>query len=89
MVEKVHKSDEEWKHQLTPEQFYVTRQAGTEPAFSGPYYKHKAEGTYHCICCENPCSGRTTSLNPERDGRVLRNPRTKLPWRPKPTTATA
>ena len=54
MTERVHKSDEEWKHQLTPEQFYVTRQAGTEPAFSGPYYHNKAEGTYHCICCENP-----------------------------------
>ncbi|MCY3956397.1 MAG: peptide-methionine (R)-S-oxide reductase MsrB [Nitrospira sp.] len=54
MSEKIHKSDEEWKQQLTPEQYYVTRQAGTEPAFSGPYYHHKAPGTYHCICCENP-----------------------------------
>ena len=54
MTEKIHKSDEEWKQQLTPEQYYVTRQAGTEPAFSGPYSHQKAEGTYHCICCENP-----------------------------------
>ena len=54
MTEKIHKSDEEWKQQLTPEQYYVTRRAGTEPAFSGPYYHHKATGTYHCICCENP-----------------------------------
>ena len=57
MTEKIHKSDEEWKRQLTPEQYYVTRQAGTEPAFSGPYYHHKAQGTYHCICCESPLFG--------------------------------
>ena len=54
MTEKIHKSEDEWKQQLTPEQYYVTRQAGTEPAFSGPYYRHKADGTYHCICCEHP-----------------------------------
>ena len=54
MTEKIHKSDEEWKQQLTPEQYSVTRQQGTEPAFSGTYYHHKAKGTYHCICCENP-----------------------------------
>ena len=54
MTEKIHKSEDEWKQQLTPEQYYVTRQAGTEPAFSGAYYHHKAQGTYHCICCENP-----------------------------------
>ena len=53
MTEKIHKSEDEWKQQLTPEQYYVTRQAGTEPAFSGPYYHHKADGTYCCICCEN------------------------------------
>ena len=53
MTEKIHKSEDEWKQQLTPEQYYVTRQAGTEPAFSGAYYHHKAEGTYYCICCEN------------------------------------
>ena len=44
MTEKIHKSDEEWKQQLTPEQYSVTRQQGTEPAFSGTYYHHKAKG---------------------------------------------
>ena len=53
-MKKVHKSDEEWKQQLTPEQYTVTRQHGTERAFSGQYYNHKAEGAYHCICCDTP-----------------------------------
>ena len=53
-MKKVHKSDEEWKQQLTPEQYTVTRQNGTERAFSGQYYNHKAEGAYHCICCGTP-----------------------------------
>lgn len=51
MADKVQKSEGEWKKQLSPEQFYVTRQHGTEPPFSGPYYHHKENGDYHCICC--------------------------------------
>jgi len=54
MAKKRQKSDEEWKQQLTPEQFHVTRQQGTEAAFSGPYHNHKGQGTYHCICCGTP-----------------------------------
>ncbi len=52
MVKKVSKTEDEWKSQLTPEQYAVTRQAGTEMAFSGEYYENKASGTYHCICCD-------------------------------------
>ena len=52
MVDKVIKSDEEWQKQLTPEQFQVTRKHGTEPAFSGKYWKTTGEkGIYRCICC--------------------------------------
>ena len=48
----VAKTDAEWREQLSDEQFYVTRQAGTERAFSGPYWDSKSQGTYHCVCCD-------------------------------------
>lgn len=50
-MEKVEKSEEEWREQLTPEQYRVTRQAGTEPAFSGEYYDETTPGVYRCVCC--------------------------------------
>jgi peptide-methionine (R)-S-oxide reductase len=49
--EKVTKSEQEWKQQLTPEQYHVTREKGTEPAFTGKYWDHKEQGVYKCICC--------------------------------------
>ena len=54
MSEKITKSDQEWKQQLSPDQYYVTREAGTEPAFTGKYWKTKDKGTYHCVCCGAP-----------------------------------
>lgn len=53
MKERVKKTDEEWKATLTPEQYRVCRQAGTEPPFSGEYYQHYEKGTYLCACCGN------------------------------------
>ncbi|HEU4725752.1 MAG TPA: peptide-methionine (R)-S-oxide reductase MsrB [Candidatus Eisenbacteria bacterium] len=51
MVEKVVKTEEEWKKLLTPQQFKVTRHAGTEVAFTGIYWDHHERGTYRCIGC--------------------------------------
>ncbi len=48
------KSDEEWRKQLTPDQYQVARQKGTEPAFTGKYWNHHEDGTYTCVCCGNP-----------------------------------
>ena len=52
-MEKVIKSEEEWRRELTPEQYHITREKGTERAFTGKYYKHKAKGTYLCVACGN------------------------------------
>lgn len=51
MTEKVVKSEEEWKKQLTPEQYRITRKKGTERAFTGAYHDSKGNGVYQCICC--------------------------------------
>ena len=50
-MEKVIKSEDEWKQQLTKEQYHVTRKHGTERAFTGEYWNSKAPGTYQCVCC--------------------------------------
>ena len=54
MSDRIEKSDVEWREELTPEQYRITRQKGTEPAFSGQYWDTKDQGTYHCVCCGEP-----------------------------------
>lgn len=50
-ADKIEKSSEEWKQQLSPEEYRVTRERGTERAFTGKYYENKESGVYHCTCC--------------------------------------
>lgn len=54
MVKKVIKTEQEWKKILSPVEYYVMRKKGTEPPFTGKYYKHFEKGIYVCAACENP-----------------------------------
>src|ERR1700742_5338785 len=49
---KIEKTDAEWRAQLTPEQYHITREKGTEPAFSGALYRNHADGIYRCVACD-------------------------------------
>jgi len=62
-VARVVKTDAEWKKQLTPLQFFVTRQAGTERAFTGAYDKNKENGIYRCVCCDNALYSSATKYD--------------------------
>ena len=53
MTEKILKNDDEWRQQLSADQFRICRKKGTEPAFSGSYWNTKEAGIYQCICCDN------------------------------------
>jgi peptide-methionine (R)-S-oxide reductase len=86
--EKVEKTDAEWKEQLTPQQFKVTRKHGTERAFSGEYWDTKTPGLYRCICCGNPLfdsedkfdsgTGWPSFTEPVEDDRVGEKPDNSL-----------
>ena len=51
MADKIIKTEQEWRQQLTPQQFDICRKKGTEPAFTGEYWDCKEKGVYHCACC--------------------------------------
>ena len=63
MVEKIRKTDEEWRRELTPEQYRVTREQGTERAFTGEYWHTKDEGVYRCVGCGTPLFGSETKFD--------------------------
>ena len=51
MADKISKDEKEWKQELTPEQFRIARQKGTEPAFTGAFWDNHDQGVYRCVCC--------------------------------------
>jgi len=53
-MEKVIKTDAQWRAQLSPEAYHVCREHGTEAPFSGKFYPHKGDGVYRCVCCDAP-----------------------------------
>ena len=63
MVRKVSKTDEQWREGLTPEQYYVAREKGTERAFTGEYWDHKGEGVYRCVACGTPLYSSETKFD--------------------------
>jgi len=60
---KIMKSDEEWKRILSPEQYYITRQAGTEAPYSSPLLNVHERGTFECVCCDLPLFSSTTKFD--------------------------
>jgi peptide-methionine (R)-S-oxide reductase len=60
---RIEKTLEEWRAELTPEQFHVTRKHGTERAFTGPYWNDHRPGTYHCVCCDAPLFDADTKFD--------------------------
>ncbi len=63
MVQKVNKSDKEWRKELTTEQYRITRKKGTERAFTGKYWNNHREGIYKCVCCGNDLFSSGTKYN--------------------------
>lgn len=63
MAGKIAKSDAEWRAQLTPEQYRVTREKGTERAFTGEYWNEKTPGVYACVCCCAPLFSADTKYD--------------------------
>lgn len=63
LTEKITKGEAEWREKLTPEQYHVTREAGTERAFTGKYWDNHDAGMYHCVCCGAPLFNSETKFD--------------------------
>ena len=62
-MDKISKSDRDWREVLTPQQYKVARKGGTERAFTGEYWDHKGDGTYTCVCCGLPLFHSSTKYD--------------------------
>jgi peptide-methionine (R)-S-oxide reductase len=84
MPKKIQKPDAEWREQLTPEQYRVAREGGTEQSFSGCYFDTKSPGIYRCVCCKSELfrsgdkydsgSGWPSFTKPSGDDTVITRP---------------
>ncbi|MCL6565454.1 MAG: peptide-methionine (R)-S-oxide reductase MsrB [Acidobacteriia bacterium] len=63
MSDRTQKDEREWKKRLTPEQYYVSREGGTEPPFTGKYWNCKKPGIYRCVCCGEPLFDSKTKFD--------------------------
>lgn len=63
MSDKISKSKQEWQTELSPEQYRVCREKGTERAFTGQYWDNKAKGQYRCACCGEPLFSSDTKFD--------------------------
>jgi peptide-methionine (R)-S-oxide reductase len=63
MSEKIQKNEGEWKRQLTPDQYHICREKGTERAFTGEYWNCKEKGIYRCVCCGNELFSSETKFD--------------------------
>ncbi len=63
MVQRIQKTEEEWREELTPEQYRIAREKGTERAFTGEYWDHKEEGVYRCVGCGAPLFSSETKYD--------------------------
>ncbi len=62
MADKVRKNEGEWRAQLSPDEYRIARQKGTERAFTGKYHDHHDDGVYRCVCCDEPLFGSDTKF---------------------------